>query len=261
MSINTRETIKKIEGLLFQANGNLEKTCDLLSTVKLTEDDIKILLEEMIKEYHSLFEKISWSCGITAGGAQDANASSFNEVFKLGSKELALAMTSDLRKSYNQELFKKYKKEEMSYPEGEGVQFIRELRVLSRILTISLIRKLDEVYKFTPEEIERLKEYMLVSNYDISKSLSDIDKYMHALSALIRNSSLDTKKIFELNNRMIIHTTALIDLVTSGVVKKEEAKEQSAEDLEKLICEQYKGAANTPLPLPSTLFEVDKKSA
>ncbi|WP_242049551.1 hypothetical protein [Wolbachia endosymbiont of Kradibia gibbosae] len=41
MSINKRETIKKIEGLLFQANGNLEKTCDLLSTVKLTEDDIK----------------------------------------------------------------------------------------------------------------------------------------------------------------------------------------------------------------------------
>lgn len=60
---------------------------------------------------------------------------------------------------------------------------------------------------------------------------------------------------------MIIHTTALIDLVTSGVVKKEEAKEQSAEDLEKLICEQYKGAANTPLPLQSTLFEVNKKSA
>lgn len=130
MSINKRETIKKIEGLLFQANGNLEKACDLLSTVELTEDDIKILLEEMIKEYHSLSEKISWSCGITAGGAQDANASSFNEVFKLGSKELALAMTSDFRKSYDQELFKKYKKEEMSYPEGEGVQFIRELRVL-----------------------------------------------------------------------------------------------------------------------------------
>lgn len=86
------------------------------------------------------------SCGITAGSAQDANASSFNEVFKLGSKELALAMTSDLRKSYDQELFKKYKKEEMSYPEGEGVQFIRELRVLSRILTISLIRNL---MKFT----------------------------------------------------------------------------------------------------------------
>ncbi|WP_353279289.1 hypothetical protein [Wolbachia endosymbiont (group A) of Cydia amplana] len=106
-----------------------------------------------------------------------------------------------------------------------------------------------------------MKEYILVSNYDTSKSLSDIDKYMHALSALIRNPSLDTKKIFELNNRMIIHTTALIDLVTSGVVKKEEAKEQSAEDLEKLVCEQYKGAANTPVPLPSTLFEVDKKSA
>ncbi|WP_423348626.1 hypothetical protein [Wolbachia sp. wLmal] len=57
MSINKRETIKKIEGLLFQANGNLEKTCDLLSTVKLTEDDIKILLEEMIKEYYSLFKR------------------------------------------------------------------------------------------------------------------------------------------------------------------------------------------------------------
>lgn len=257
MSIDKREIIKKIEGLLFQVNGDCEKACDLLSTVALTEDDIKNCLEGVIKEYNSLLEKISWSCGITAGGAQDANANSFNEVFKLGSKELALAIISDFRKSYDQELFKKYKKEEMSYPEGEGVQFIRESRVLSKIFIASLIRKFDKVYKFTPEEIKCLKEYILVSNH-ISKNFSNINKHMDVLSALVKNPSLDAKKIFELNNRMIIHYTALIDLVTSGVVKLEEAKEKSAEDLEKLVREQYKGAENVPMQLPGTLFEVDK---
>ncbi|MGL9717452.1 MAG: hypothetical protein ACR5K9_01965 [Wolbachia sp.] len=259
--MNTRETIKKVEGLFFQVNGDFEKACDLLSTVELTEDDIKNCLEEILKEYNSLLEKISWSCGITAGGAQDANANSFNEVFKLGSKELALAIISDFRRSYDQELFKKYKKEEMSYPEGEGVQFIRELRVLGKIFITSLIKKFDEIYKFTPEEIKRLKEYILVSSGDMSKNLSDADKYMHALSILIKNPSLDTKKIFELNHRMIKHDTALIGLIISGAVKPEEAKEKSAEYLEKLVCEQHKGAEYIPMPLPDTLFEVDKKSA
>lgn len=41
--MNKKEIIEKIENLLFQTNGNLEKACDLLSTVGLDEDNIKIV--------------------------------------------------------------------------------------------------------------------------------------------------------------------------------------------------------------------------
>ncbi|MDD9331206.1 MAG: hypothetical protein PV340_00815 [Wolbachia sp.] len=111
--MNKKEIIEKIENLLFRTNGDFEKSYDLLSIVRLTENYMKSCLEEIVKEYNNLLTKVSWSCGITQGGAQGANVNSLNDVFKLCSKKLALAVASDRKKSYDQELFKKYKKEDL----------------------------------------------------------------------------------------------------------------------------------------------------
>lgn len=164
---------------------------------------------------------------------------------------MALAIISDREKSYDQELFKKYKKEEMSYPEGEGVQFIRELRALSEIFTISLIRRFNEIHKFTEEEVKKLREYIVVSN-DLSNNMSRLDEYMNALSNLIKNPALSVKEIFESNNRLvtIMHNTALIDLIMSGKLQPGEAREKSCKDLEELICTEYKDSHPIPLKLP-----------
>lgn len=246
--MNTKEIITKVENLLYETKGDFEKACNLLSTVKLTQDDIKNCLMERIKEYNSLVEKISWSCGITMGGAHNANAESFNEVFKLGSKELALVIASG--KLFDKELFKKYRNEEMIYSEGEGVQFIREMRVLNELFVTSLIRKADETHHFTAEESERLRKYIAANCKGMSSAILYDDEYMGVLSKLIKNTSLTVKQMFELDHRMVVYTSALLDLERAGKLKIEELhREEAYEKLEQLVCEHYKAASNTPIPL------------
>ncbi|MDD9331205.1 MAG: hypothetical protein PV340_00810 [Wolbachia sp.] len=43
------------------------------------------------------------------------------------------------------------------------MKFFRELRVLSEMLTIFLISKFDVIYKFTEEEVKKLREYTFIS--------------------------------------------------------------------------------------------------
>jgi len=78
------------------------------------------------------------------------------------------------------------------YPEGEGVQLIRELRICSEVFITSLIKRFSETYKFTIEESKNLREYLTTVRGVISDDYSKVDQYYEGLSKLVEGKYKDS---------------------------------------------------------------------